>query len=271
MEKESGRIAQAVYSILRMIDFIKGKEPYNFGFFSKNWISPASTYAVFYNSPYHKLSHKFNDGYYGYSFMFNFSRILDVSTSNIVNNLGTFSKVIDLYIKTCFLDMRMYDLMQLKEINKWNNAISMFNTSYEFASTEKYDACILILVALLESLFLKNEGRNKQERLIAEVTNFLKDIYNDEEIEKTVFSLISVYQFRNKIMHEGNGYEARFMFPRCINDYQGIYSGMRPFSYSGAINKNEEIMKIEWILKTVAKILICDKTLETIENIISKI
>lgn len=142
----------------------------------------------------------------------------------------------------------------------------MFNTAYEFASIEKYDACNLILCALLESLFLKNEGRNKQERLLSEISEYLNGIYDDKKIKTVIFALQNVYQYRNKIMHEGNGYESQYMTSRRITHYQGIYRGMRPFSYNGAVYPDDDVLNIKQTLKCVADILICDKTLKNIEK-----
>lgn len=266
MEKESGRLAQAVYSILRIIDFREEKEPYSQGLLRKDWIKPAKTYVVYHNKENYKLTHKFNDGYYGYSFMCNFSYFLDISTFRLIENLNLFTSILDLYIKTCFLDLRKYDSKQLKIINKWSNAISMFNTAYEFASIEKYDASNLILCALLESLFLENEGRNKQERLLVEISEYLKDIYDDIKREKILKSLRSLYHFRNKIMHEGNGYEVQYMFSRRMGHYQGVYRGMRPFSYNGAVYPDDDVLDVGQALKCVADILICNKTLERIRD-----
>lgn len=266
MEKESGRIAQAVYSILRIIDFREDKEPHSWGILRRDWVNPANTYVVYYNKENYKQTHKFNDGYYGYSFMCNFSYFLDISTFSLIENLNLFTNVLDLYIQTCFLDLRKYDSKQLKIINKWNNAISMFNTAYEFASIEKYDACNLILCALLESLFLENEGRNKQERLLVEISEYLKDIYDDSKREKILSSLRNIYHFRNKIMHEGNGYEAQYMSSRRITHYQGVYRGMRPFSYNGAVYPDDDVLDIRRALKCVVDILICNKTLEKIKD-----
>ena len=269
MEKESGRIAQAVYSILRIIDFREDKEPHSWGILRRDWVNPANTYVVYYNKENYKQTHKFNDGYYGYSFMCNFSYFLDISTFSLIENLNLFTNVLDLYIQTCFLDLRKYDSKQLKIINNWNNAISMFNTAYEFASIEKYDACNLILCALLESLFLENEGRNKQERLLVEISEYLKDIYDDSKREKMLSSLRNIYHFRNKFMHEGNGYEAQYMSSRRIIHYQGVYRGMRPFSYNGAVYPDNDVLDIRRALKCVVDMLIYEKTLEKVKNILN--
>jgi len=269
VEKESGRIAQAVYAILRMIDFKGERESYSWGILDSAWAPPANTYVVYYNKENYKFTHKFNDGYYGYSFMFNFSYFLDISTLSLVNNIELFTEVLDIYIKTCFLDLRKYETYQLNLINKWNNAISMFNTAYEFASIEKYDACNLILCALLESLFLENEGRNKQERLLSKISEYINDVYDNLKKDEILFSLKNLYRFRNKIMHEGSGYEARYMSSRRLSQYQGIYRGMRPFKYSGAVYPDPDVLDIERVLKFVAEMLISNKTLNKIKVIIN--
>lgn len=266
VEKESGRIAQAVYTLLRIIDFREEKEPHSWGILSRDWIDPAKTYVVYYNKENYQLTHKFNDGYYGYSFNFNFSYFLDISTLSLIENIDLFTNVLDLYIKTCFLDLRKYESNQLKIINKWNNAISMFNTAYEFASIEKYDACNLTLCALLESLFLENEGRNKQERLLTEISEYIKEIYDDSKKDKILSSLKNIYHFRNKIMHEGNGYEAQYMSSRSITNYQGVYRGMRPFHYNGAVYPDKDVLDIRETLIFVADILISDKCLNMIKD-----
>lgn len=266
VEKESGRIAQAVYTLLRIIDFREEKEPYSWGILRSDWVNPATTYVVYYNKDNYRLSHKVDDGYYGYSFRFNFSYCLDISTISLVKNIDLFTNALDLYIKSCFLDLRKYKSCQLKIISKWNNAISMFNTAYEFASIEKYDTCNLVLCALLESLFLENEGRNKQERLLTEIAEYIKDIYDDTKKDKILTSLKNIYHFRNKIMHEGNGYEAQYLSSRRLTHYQGVYRGMRPFSYSGAVYSDTDVLDIEQALKFVAELLISNNFLNKVKT-----
>lgn len=223
VEKESGRIAEAVYSILRMIDFIKRKPDYSWGLLDKSWAKPAYTYVVYYNRDNPKGIPNLDNSYCGYSFRFNFSYFLDISTTCFIENKELFVFLVDLYVQTCFLDIRKYTPAEINTINKWNNSILMFNTAFEFASIEKYDACVLMLCSILESLFLKNEGRNKQGRLIEEVNVFSKDMYSHEELEWLDKAIRSVYRYRSRIMHEGRGYEVEFLSPRSLTSYQGLY------------------------------------------------
>ena len=67
-------------------------------------------------------------------------------------------------------------------------------------------------------------------------------------------------------MHEGNGYEAQYMSSRRITHYQGVYRGMRPFSYNGAVYPDDDVLDIRRALKCVVDILICNKTLEKIKD-----
>ena len=70
-------------------------------------------------------------------------------------------------------------------------------------------------------------------------------------------------------MHEGSGYEAKYACSRRLSAFQGAFTGMSPFSRSGAVYPNQEIMNIKEILECVANILLCDKTLKTIEETIN--
>ena len=270
VEKESGRIAEAVYSFLRMIDYIKRRPDYSWGLLGEGWIKPAHTYVVYYNEENPEGIPNRNNDYYGYSFRFNFSYFLDINTNCFVENIDLFVSLIDLYIQTCFLDISDYSSAEINMINKWNNAVLMFNAAFEFASIEKYDACVLMLCSILESLFLKNEGRNKLERLLEEVNMFAKSIYPEEKLEKIARALRSVYKFRNKIMHEGRGYEVEFLSSRSLTSYQGIYRGMRPFAYQGAVFPYEEIVDITIVFEFIINVLIGEKFTNNINNLLKK-
>lgn len=270
VEKESGRIAEATYSILRAIDFDKKKEDYGWGLISRDWIAPAHTYVVYYqDKEYYKLG-KYRNIYNGYSFRFNFSIYLDINTEEFLKNLDKITKILDLYIQTCFLDTRRYTTSEINYINKWNNAILMFNTAYEFASIEKFDSCVLILCSILESLFLKNEGRNKVDRLIEEIDTFAHDLYVKEKLERINEAIRRAYKYRNKIMHEGRGYEVEFLSSRSLNSYQGTYRGMKPFAYQGAVYPYEEIQDIYIIFEFIIKVLFGDTFVNQIKYILDK-
>lgn len=270
VEKESGRIAEAVYSFLRMIDYIKRRPDYSWGLLGEGRIKPAHTYVVYYNEENPEGIPNRNNGYYGYSFRFNFSYFLDINTNCFVENIDLFVSLIDLYIQTCFLDICDYSSAEINMINKWNNAVLMFNAAFEFASIEKYDACVLMLCSILESLFLKNEGRNKLERLLEEVNMFAKSIYPEEKLEQIARAMRSVYKFRNKIMHEGRGYEVEFLLSRSITSYQGIYRGMRPFAYQGAVFLYEEIVDITIVFEFIINVLIGEKFTNNINDLLKK-
>ncbi len=268
VEKEAKRITEAVYSILRMIDFIKREEDYGWGLLDNDWQSPAHTYTVYYNEDnYFQNS---NNGYDGLSYRFNFSHFLDIDTDCLIANIKLFSSILDTFIKSCFIDSRDFSSTELNTINKWSNAILLFNTAFEFASIEKYDSCILILSSILESLFLKNVGRNKSEKLKEKINNNFSDFYEKEELEDINKAITSVYKFRNKIMHEGRGYECEFLVPRGINSYQGIYRGMKPFYYEGSVPYYPEIIDIMIVFKFIIEILIRDKSINDIKTIIDK-
>lgn len=270
VEKESGRIAEAVYSFLRMIDFIKRRPDYSWGLLDKCWAKPAHTYVVYYNRENPNGIPNWDNSYNGYSFRFNFSYFLDISTTCFIENKELFVFLVDLYIQTCFLDIRKYTPKETNIINKWNNAVLMFNTAFEFASIEKYDACVLMLCSIMESLFLKNEGRNKQERLIEEVNIFSQDMYSQEELEHLDKAIRSVYKYRSKIMHEGRGYEVEFLSSRSLTSYQGIYRGMKPFTYQGAVPPYKEIVDIMIVFKFIINILIGEKFTNNINNLLKK-
>lgn len=267
VEQESGKIAESVYSILRMLDFQKENNMLDtWGIFGldKN-LYPANTYVLYYNDNF-ELQNDVEFGYYGNSFRFNFANILDVNTSNIIKSLDIFTQALDIYVNTCFFNIEEYTSSQLKIINNWNNAIIMFNKAYEFASTERYDACSLTICSLLESIFLKNEGRNKKQRLLNEIKMWFNDNDEIDKMEDILPAIESVYKYRNDIMHEGNVYETRYMSIRALSSYQGRYPGMRPFSYQGAVIPNEDILCIKKVLEFISNFLISQKTLDIIKQ-----
>jgi len=268
VEAKSGKIVEAVYSILRMIDFIKEKDIYGWGLLDRGWKRPAHTYTVYYNEPNQNKKSNQNNQYYGYSFRFNFSYFLDINQDCFTIHKYWFTRAIDLFIKACFIDEKKYTLNDAKKINRWKNAILMFNTAFEFASTEKYDACALILCSILESLFLKNEGRNKLNKLLEQIDLFFEDIYTTEQVDNLNETISSVYKFRNKIMHEGVGYESVYLTSRRLNSYQGVYTGMRPFDYIGATVPTNEIYDIKSLMKCIIDILIGDKTLSLLNSLL---
>ena len=269
-ERESGRIAEATYSFLRMIDFKYRVYDYSHGLLSDDWLPPAHSYVVYYNNV---TKHKFvsEESYYGHSFMYNFSEFLDVSTKCFIEHKDRFAKLTKIFIEASFIDEQLYSITQIDLIRKWSNAILMFNSAYEFASIEKYDSCALLLCSILESFFLKNEGRNKQNRLVEEVSIYFNDLAEAQAaIDDIVNSIKSVYKYRNSIIHEGVGYENKFVNSRRIGSAQGIYRGMRPFYYGGATYPHDDILQLEKAMSHIVEIIIGDKTVAEIDKILHK-
>ena len=269
VEDEAKFITEAIYSLLRMIDYKTGdQEYYEFGrgAWQKAKFGLSNTYTVYYNV---------NDGYpsdhptyYGLSSKFNYSGFLDISSSRFLNNTDWFCKALDIFIKASFIDKRKFSNCELDILNKWCNAILLYNTAYEFASIEKYDACVLILSSLLESIFLQNTGRNKSELLANELSQFLIDIYPDKKIDDLVQIVKILYKYRNKIIHEGVGLEKQFIRPCDVNAPQGEYRGMKPFHYAGSFYPDKDLMGIDIILKCLVDILMGEKMLGKISNIL---
>lgn len=268
VEDESKFITEAIYSILRMIDYKNGNTEYGRGAWEEAKFRPSDTYTVYYNA---NDGHPYNHSdYYGYSFGFNFSSFLDISSSCFLNNREWFSKTVDTFIKARFLEKRKLSYSELDTVNKWCNSILLYNTAYELASIEKYDACVLILCSLMESIFIKNKGRYKSELLINEVSEFLANIYSEKEIKNLVEVIRTIYKYRNKIIHEGIGLEKQFIRSRSIHDYQGSYRGMKPFHYNGSFNRDKDLLGIDTILTCLVDILIGNKIMDEITSIIEK-
>ena len=213
-----------------MLDFDNCLEEGDGGYMFNSHLAPASTYGVYYNAEgLTQLPEGMDANGYGYSMRFKFSPFLDVSTEGFLNNLKEFEKLLSQYINYCFLDSTNYNKETLIKIAKWQNAIQMFNTAYEFASIERYDSTMIMLLTILESLFIKNEG-NKKEHLVLALQEFFKNDkkLNDDFIRDNV---TQAYKSRNKFVHEGVGVENEYTYSKPLNDYQGFQIGMKPFAY----------------------------------------
>lgn len=251
---ESGRIVEAVYAFIRLLDFEKDLENGGWGYMCGCKLNPADVYGVYYNEEgISCLPKGDNANGYGYSFRFKFSPILDVSTGGFLESIDEFNKMIDIYIKCCFLDKNNYSDEQLIKISKWQNSIQMFNTAYEFASQERYDNAILMLLTILESVFIKNQGKKKENIILALQDFFANDNefscdYIRENIEKA-------YRSRNKFVHEGIGVYNEYIYAKSINSFQGAVNGMKPFAYSGIPCHPSNIDNIVNIFKIVIKVI----------------
>lgn len=269
VENESGRIVEGVYSIIRMIDLKKDDGRNSWGVIGRDWSIPANTYVVYYNEPNSSKSPPYDNGY-GYSFRYNFEPILDVDTFLFMKNIQYSFDIINTFISSCFLNYRNIEKSNLDFINKWKNAILMFNTAYEFASIEKYDSAILMLISILESLFVENKGIGKKERLALSIKEFFNNSCSESELENVYLLIKRIYDVRNNLMHEGKGYESNFSSSRRLHDYQGTYKGMRPFSYKGSFRSYEDLKDIKDLFLCVIDIVLSDQFLNKLK-IIDKI
>lgn len=269
-ESKTRFITEAVYTLLRMIDYTMEKPVYrHYGAEWENAQYPlASSYTVYYND--NMIKYADNKTYYGSSFGFNFSSFLDINSAHFLTKQDVFCHALDVFIKAHFIDRRKLSQKELTALNKWCNAILLYNTAYELASIEKYDACSLILCSLMESIFIKNSGRNKSNQLTDTIKDFVIDFYSVQQTEELIQAKDTLYKYRNKIVHEGIGFEHKFLHYRDISLSQGIYRGMKPFNYASAFYPAPDLLKIDKILYCLVDILIGEKMLSQITSLIEK-
>ncbi|MCL2570006.1 MAG: hypothetical protein FWE16_02255 [Firmicutes bacterium] len=261
VEEESGRIVEGVFTIFRMLDF-RHKQRENWGILGRK-LRPANTYTCYY-----KGSAKAFEDSYGYSYRFNFSPFLDIWTEGFKKDMHLSAELIGLFKQSCFLDNINTNNEKRNLIYKWRNAILLFNTAYEFASIEKIDSAVLVLTALLESIFLKNAGVKKKERLLDEIKSYASSFCDDGLLCERLKSLESIYNYRNKFMHEGRGYEVSYSSSRRLYDYQGTYTGMKPFAYSGSFDSRSAMRDVSNVMKLCIDILTSHKKREEVANVL---
>lgn len=254
VEIESGRIVEATYAFIRMLDFNYSLEEGGWGYMFHSRLAPASTYGVYYNSEglTELPAGSAADGY-GHSLRFKFSPFLDVSTEGFLNNLEEFEKLLSQYIDYCFLDSINFSKETLVKIAKWQNSIQMFNTAYEFASIERYDSTLILLLTVLESLFIKNEG-NKKEHLVIALQNFFRENCNIRE-DFIRDNITQAYKLRNKFVHEGIGVENEYIYSKPLNDYQGVHIGMKPFAHIGIYHYPSNIENLKNLFTITIQVL----------------
>lgn len=226
VEVSASKIAEASYSFIRMIDFDKEPEGNGWGLLN-GYKPPSRAYGVYYNKPNTSPNPPYDAGY-GHSFVFGFDAILDVNSSEFYKNINQYTDMLSNFIKFSFVDRRQLSAKELKKIDKWMNAVIIYNSAYEQASKERYDITIISLLTILESLFLNNTG-NKKEQLAEAVNKFLIDTGFDYSSTKIKNMIIDMYNHRNKFVHEGKNYSIASY--KSINDRQGTIAGMKPFYY----------------------------------------
>ena len=226
VDHESSRITEAVYSFIRMIDFDSKREDYGWGVL-RGLKDPAHTYGVYYNLPNTPVMPPYNNSY-GHSFIFKFEPILDINSSEFFEKIERFKVLINKFVSFCFINRNNIPDAELKKIDKWMNAVLLYNSAYELASKERYDVSIITLLTILESMFLKNTG-NKKLLLVVQVSKFLEEKgfkFSKENIKNLI---VDIYNHRSKYVHEGKLYN--MISYKNIHDYQGTIPGMKPFEY----------------------------------------
>lgn len=255
VEEESSRIVEAVYTIIRMLDFEKDLENGGWGYMMHCKLNPANVYGVYYNLEGVTSLPKGDDANgYGHSFQFMFQPFLDVSTDGFLKSIDKFTEIISDYVQYCFLDKNKYTQEQLVKIAKWQNSFKMFNTAYELASQERYDNSLLQLLTILESLFIKNKGNKKEQLVLALQEFFVND--NDFTSEYIRENIQEAYKYRNKFVHEGVGVDNEYIHAKPLNSYQGTILGMKPFAHIGIYYYPSNIKNIINLFKITIKTIL---------------
>jgi len=226
VEHEAPKIVEAVYSLIRMLDFKQAREPgdHGWGVRHRDRIPEAFTYTVYYKeagSDYENL----NEGELGYSFRFKFSPILDINTKYLVDHIQQYSSLLKKVIDNSFIVENDFQKNEYTIRKKWINAIAIFNTAYEFLSIGKIDSAVLLLFTILESLFFKLGEYNKKDMLIERLEAFFAGSDWSPQIKPL---MKKATKYRNEFIHQGIGLE-RFKTYRSLNDREGHLQGQKPF------------------------------------------
>lgn len=232
VEEESGRIANAVYSFFRMLDFDNEQDCNGWGYFHFSSLAPAHSYGVYYDED-NKLCNKpfFNKLGYGHSFFFQCVPILDVNSQQLIKNeMQAFTELLTKYLKCIFCTKTNLTIEEKQRMKRWQNAVQLFNSAYELASIEKYDTAMLILLTLLESLLI-NQSKKKRDTIKSELSQVL-NYKSESQILDAQHLIEKTYTWRNKFVHQGEGFESSIHI-KSLSDYQGGYIGMKPFTRTG--------------------------------------
>lgn len=254
VEIESGRIVNAVYAFIRMIEFETKLDYGGWGYMTRAPHSPAHIYGVYYNEVNTSPESPYDTGY-GHSLRFQCAPVLDISTKTFINktHITEFTTLLTQYINYCFQDQRLLSQTTLTKIRQWQNAIQMFNSAYENASVEKYDEALVLLLVILESLFISNSG-NKKEKVINALIDFFQG--DSQWCESLIRQLItSAYKIRNKFVHEGTGIDNEYVYLKSLSDYQGEVMGMKPFAHSEFCDISNHCRELYVLFLLVSRVL----------------
>lgn len=248
VEHEAPKIVEAVYSLIRMLDFKEDRDPKDkgWGVRFRDRLPEAFTYTVYYKesgSDYNDL----NDGELGYSFRFKFNPILDINTLAFIQKKDQFTSLLKLVIEYSLMTEMDIDPIMYRIRKKWISGINLFNTAYEFVSIGKYDAALLLMYSILESLFFKLGDYNRKDVLIERVEKFLE---NQTDIKGVRVLITATSNYRNMFVHQGVGLE-RFKTYRSLNDREGYIQGQKPFIHDAWYPMPEKEFKDYYSLMTL--------------------
>jgi hypothetical protein len=226
VEHEAPKIVESSYSLLRMLDFDLEREPNDkgWGVGFRDEKPEAYTYTVYYKESGSDFKN-LKTGKLGYSFRFKFSPILDINTIEFIHYKEKYTDLLKKVIEYSFISENELTNKEFLVRKKWVNSIILFNTVYEFASIGKFDAALLLMFSILESLFFNLGDYNTKEKLIARLSSYLEPFEFNVDI-KTLIK--ETTEYRNNFVHQGIGLE-RFKTYRSLNDREGFLQGQKPF------------------------------------------
>ncbi|MFW6002317.1 MAG: hypothetical protein ACOCQD_03170, partial [archaeon] len=173
--------------------------------------------------------------------------ILDVDTSKFIKYSEMLVKEIEFLMTAVFDPNATNDIPLFYAKKRWINALQIFNTAYEQASINRYDATLISLVSILESLFLKKNTYNKKKRLIFYISEFL-DKNCREIINKS-------YKKRSAFVHEG----IRFgeIHPYKLAEIPHNYiPGFRPFTDYSFLAYPQKVNEIKQLMQLCSRIIL---------------
>jgi hypothetical protein len=249
VESESPLIVEGVYSLIRLIGITDKRVQRYWSWYFHN--EAPSTYRVVYNEVGTSTNPPYNSGY-GHSFRFMHSPILDVDFTLLYENLELLSERIDRLIETVFHDRSKLTEAKIQKMARWQNALLLFNEAYELASREKFDSALLLLLAMLESLFV-NKGRRSKSILLKEG---ILSFFDNNGLDYPVYEIIEVmYRKRNKFVHEGIGFLSAKPY-KSINEVDGLISGMDPIRLIDNYSDNIEFLNLKRLFLMCREILL---------------
>jgi hypothetical protein len=238
---EAQQIVQGIYSLIRMNDLLNDNRKGGWNSFVTR--SYPVTYAV-YNRCRRKNSEI--DGGCGHQMKIFCSPLLDVSTSTFLQNTSELANRFKFLITSVFESKRdtLETLYNAKK--RWINSLTMFNTAYDLASIERYDATLVTLISILESIFLKPNARLKKENLKNQISSFL-----NEDCSK----LIDVsYKRRSDYVHEGKTIGGIMRFKLAENEHNYI-PGYKPFTQYSVFGFPDQITDLRKLMNVCAEVI----------------